>query len=465
MSMATPGPKAGRGCWTEPGACSALCQLILQDWPIRDRLHQEVRRRAPLPMSVYRHHIAPFLRIEAPLPGMLYAFGGRNRRVGPLESVEMLDTWHGVWVPCPPMPRRRAGSAAAPLLAGSIMVLGGYDERGIVEGLLASCDVFDPIKELWTKDGCANMMRARWGHGACSLNGFVYAVGGCSLRAHATPVESSMETLRSCECYDPVQNRWGPINPMFVPRSGCRAVTLCNKYVAAVGGCDDVFGQALTQASVELFDVVTRQWTLLQESLASPRTSAAVSALDDENILVAGGAPSHSHSEIFRVLVREVEVKKASPVQLKSPGMPERRMGCQATVLELPRRCFSKLQQEPPVVLRTQATISDSEEEPPVAELVENEGHSPTGPRWEDQVAAAKAQPSQGFRRCVLVVGGECQDPDPAGHPSRVLQLNSCAGLDLETFSWLDTTFMPQMQTPRTTMALCQGHGRVAPLR
>merc|ERR1719454_903394 len=85
--------------------------------------------RAPLPPALYSEHVAPFLRFESPLPNMLYAIGGRNRRKGPVDTVEMFETWHGRWVQCPPMPRRRAGSAAASLPDGRLLVIGGYDER------------------------------------------------------------------------------------------------------------------------------------------------------------------------------------------------------------------------------------------------------------------------------------------------------------------------------------------------
>eukprot|EP00971_Amphidinium_carterae_P129197 2559157-Amphidinium_carterae.1 len=48
-----------------------------------------------LPQAIYTQ-IAPFLRFVDPLPNQLYAVGGRNQQQGPLNTVEMFDSWHGV---------------------------------------------------------------------------------------------------------------------------------------------------------------------------------------------------------------------------------------------------------------------------------------------------------------------------------------------------------------------------------
>ncbi|CAJ1404449.1 unnamed protein product [Effrenium voratum] len=150
-------------------------------------------------------------------------------------------------VPGPSMPKRRAGSAAAVLDDGRMMIIGGYTEQGIAQGLLASCDVFDPATEQWTEDGAAPLSRARWGHGCACLQGKVYVVGGCSLQLEAQAQEAFMVTLRHCEIYLPKENRWIATAPLQIARSGTRVVALDDSHLAAIGGCDDVFGRAETQ--------------------------------------------------------------------------------------------------------------------------------------------------------------------------------------------------------------------------
>merc|ERR1719210_1946469 len=112
-----------------------------------DRKGNPHRVHMSLPPCIYSEGIAPFLRFDKPLRNQLYAVGGRNQQQDPLDTVEMFDTWNGRWVTCPSMLARRAGCAAATLPNGRLLVVGGYDQRGIVEGLLGTCEVFDPAKQ------------------------------------------------------------------------------------------------------------------------------------------------------------------------------------------------------------------------------------------------------------------------------------------------------------------------------
>mmetsp|Transcript_89854 Transcript_89854/g.288050 ORF Transcript_89854/g.288050 Transcript_89854/m.288050 type:complete len:423 (+) Transcript_89854:364-1632(+) len=293
---------------------------------------------------------------------MLYAFGGRNHRHGSLDSVEMLDTWHGRWVPCPPMPARRAGGAAAVLPSGKIVVVGGYDERGIVDGLLERCDVYDPVRRRWEENAVAPMTRARWGHGCATLRGLVYAVGGCSLQegrhVRDAPREAFMETLKACEVYHPKENVWRPCAPLQIARSGSRVVAIGDRHLLAVGGCDDVFGQAETQPTAELFDVAIGRWSVLKSRLSQPRTTAAVAAVDGGRVVVFGGAPSLASAEVYHVPQSVLGGSNAGGSSSSSGGgggpvdrsseedcevqghllanLPVGRMGCQAAAISLP---------------------------------------------------------------------------------------------------------------------------------
>eukprot|EP00406_Dinophysis_acuminata_P019920 CAMPEP_0179345318 /NCGR_PEP_ID=MMETSP0797-20121207/71979_1 /TAXON_ID=47934 /ORGANISM="Dinophysis acuminata, Strain DAEP01" /LENGTH=404 /DNA_ID=CAMNT_0021059797 /DNA_START=15 /DNA_END=1229 /DNA_ORIENTATION=+ len=290
-------------------------------------------------MSVQRRGCA-IPSFDAPLPNQLYAIGGRDQQQEPLETVEMFDTWHGRWVSCPGMLQRRAGCGAAPLPSGQLLVAGGYNERGIVKGLLASCEAFVPALQAWTRD-CAALRRARWGHGCASLGGLIYAVGGCSIRTGAPLHEDFMETLRDCEVYDPEENTWSPSASLHVARAGARVVPINNRYLAAVGGCDDVFGRAETLASVEIYHPSMMRWVQLNLRLSNPRTTAAVAALDDHRIMVFGGAPSLSSAEVYKVpesVGDDAEEQSAEPCSEGALicSMAEGRMGCQAAVLDLP---------------------------------------------------------------------------------------------------------------------------------
>lgn len=389
--------------WADPGACDAICQLILDDRKMGPDEGAHFRRRKALPPFLYAEAIAPFLRFDSLLPNMLYAFGGRNQEQGPLDTVEMFNSWHGCWVPCPPMPTRRAGSAAAVLDDGRIMVIGGYNEKGIAQGLLASCDVFDPSKQQWLEGGAAPLARARWGHGCAVLENKVYVVGGCSLQPEAQAQEAFMVTLRCCEVYSPEKDRWSPCAPLQIARSGSRVVSLGKNRLAAIGGCDDVFGRAETQPTLELFDLASKQWSVLERRLLNPRTTAAAVALDDSRLLVIGGAPSLSTAEIYHVCEGD-DLPEGSQSIL---DLPEGRMGCQAALLSLP--------------------------------------------------AVGQTYPLANCP-CAVIIGGERCDEESADF-SRIRQFSSVPVFDPETCQWRQDQVMPPLPAARTAVAVCVGSG------
>ncbi|CAE7434612.1 Enc1 [Symbiodinium natans] len=305
------------------------------------------------------------------------------------------------------MPTRRAGSAAALLDDGRMMIIGGYDERGIAEGLLASCDIFDPVAGAWIEDGAAPLPRSRWGHGCASLQGKVYVVGGCSLQLDAPSQESFMETLRQCDIYLPKENRWIPTAPLQIARSGTRVVALGSRVLTAIGGCDDVFGRAETQPTVELYDVENQHWSVLQHRLTHPRTTAGAAAIDGKALLVVGGAPSYSTVEVYRVQTA-ADAGFAAREGEKVADLSDGRMGCQAAVLALP----------------------SPEKTYPVVE-----------------------------RRCVVVVGGERCDEDVPEY-QRIKQLAGVPVYDTQLGQWRKDDIVPPLPCPRTAVAVCVGLAR-----
>lgn len=416
------GPRRSR--WVDRHACSAICALILDDRRAGWEAFHTPSRRRPLPPWLYAEQIAPFLRFDDLLPNMLYIMGGRSHPEI-LNTVEMFDTWHGRWLKCPTMPTARAGCAAAPLPDGRIIIVGGYDEQGIVQGLLASCDIYNPRKQIWEEEGTApRLRRARWGHGCAALGGKIYAVGGCSLQRDAQPQEAFMETLRDCEVYSPQacssiassggKGRWQQIAPLQVPRSGSRVVTLepasgqAARYLAAVGGCDDIFGRAETQPSVELFDSQVGSWFLLPRQLEMPRTTAAVVATASRELLVVGGAPSLMSAEMFRVSLPGEATNEQRASDRIEP-MAEGRMGCQAALLRLPAK-------------------------------------GSTYPLSTSQ--------------CVAIVGGERCNDGSEDWLLRSKQYSSVPVYDLKLGIWRDDV-VPPMSTERTAAAICVASGYV----
>ncbi|CAJ1367174.1 unnamed protein product [Effrenium voratum] len=303
----------------------------------------------------------------------------------------------------PEMLEKRSGCAASALPGGTLLVVGGYDERGIVSGLLDTCEIFDPATQEWRLSE-ARLQRPRWGHGCAYLAGKVFCAGGCSRRDGSPAHEVYMETLRTCEVYDPSRDRWDPFPDLKIARAGARVVVIGDQHLAVVGGCDDVFGRAELLNSVELLDIHAGTWVLLNPLLRAPRTTAAVAALDDRSILVMGGAPSLATAELFTVFSKPA---RQGEDDHQVCTLSEGRMGCQAACLRLP-----------------------------------SEGK--TFPICD--------------RQCVVVVGGENGDDDN-DNPSR--QFSSVLVYDVAAGRWLKEGSFPELPTTRTAMALCVGPGLI----
>ena len=294
-------------------------------------------------------------------PGQLYAVGGRinpHHVTGgsPVSTVEMFDAWHGKWVTCPDMLQCRAACGAAALPDGRLLVTGGYDARGIQEGLLASCEIFDPVAGAWTP-ASSDMSEARWGHGCASLGNLVYAVGGCSVRPEAPFHGDCMEPLRSVEAYDAATGCWAPCAQLHVPRSGARLAALDDRHLAAIGGCNDGSGpNSATLTSVEIFDSQVGHWALLGRTLSVGRSTAGVAAIGGEEVLAevyrvpleekkeeattsasaAAAAPQAGNGAYSKDGHPDAGQQQSRQEPLPIQALAEGRQGCQAVTMMLP---------------------------------------------------------------------------------------------------------------------------------
>jgi len=314
------------------------------------------------------------------------------------------------------MPNKRAGCAAAVLPDARIMVLGGYDDRGTHDGVLSDCDVYDPFTGKWSARACPNLLRGRWGLGCAVIDDQVYAVGGCAPATDSEVATTRMKTLRSCEMYLFGSDQWRRVAPLQLARAGARVLSLKHRYLVAIGGCPDVFtssGAAAAVDSLEIFDRQTGSWTLLQTKLATPRTCAAVAAINDNQLLIAGGESADVTSSVELCQLNfaddrigiDTQISEAPVSTSKIIGsLPEARMGCQAALLHLPP-------------------------------------HGSTFPLNN--------------HRCMIIVGGEGRNDAPS-------ELFTCI-YDIETAKWRESSLFPATLASRTAAAVCVGKGKAVP--
>ena len=180
------------------------------------------------------------------------------------------------WDELPAMPTPR-GAPAGAAVGNELYVTGGTQFRAarLGEFVLPTVEIFDLATGRWRRG--PDMHEGRHHHGAATLNGRLYAVGG---RGTADFSMSGAERL------DPRTGTWERL-PQLPQGSGGLAVVAGGGRVIAISGGDDDEGW-VTPATWAL-DPVTLHWTRLPD-LRRPRHGHAAAAAAG-GVFVFGGAP------------------------------------------------------------------------------------------------------------------------------------------------------------------------------
>ncbi|KAF6035119.1 KLHL4 [Bugula neritina] len=185
------------------------------------------------------------------LEGPIYAIGGHDGWQY-LNSVERWDMQSKKWSYVSPMNNARGTAAVAVLSKSRIYVCGGRDGSSC----LRSLESFDPHTNKWTL--LAPMNRRRGGLGLAALNGYLYAVGG-----HDCPAQSKQSNslhgsrFNCCERYDPATDQWTIISQSLSTPKDAIGVCVLGDKLYCVGGYD---GQKHLR-EVESFDPSEEKWS------------------------------------------------------------------------------------------------------------------------------------------------------------------------------------------------------------
>lgn len=231
------------------------------------------------------HHTATTLS-----DGRVLVAGGRSQSATEtLASTELYEPATNTWKRGPPMTTARAGHTATALLDGRVLVVGGTAPAADGSSrfdALASAEVFDPKRNIWTVVGA--LAEARNGHTATRLDdGSVLVIGG----ARPTHVH-----LTSVERFDPSTNTFSPRRPLAQGRWLHEAVALKDGSVVVLGGrSNQSVGDAGTRVpkpgfavpTVERYDATNGVWHPVPE-MTEPRQRTAVVS-DGDRVIVFGG--------------------------------------------------------------------------------------------------------------------------------------------------------------------------------
>jgi len=204
----------------------------------------------------------------------LFVTGGY---VLPMKQVDAFDLPAGVAVKVAPLPTPRYYHGAASV-GGVLYVVGGDDGLRF----LASMHVYIPQVNEWY--ATASMSTPRSFLGVCAFEEKVYAIGGYSGSAW----------LASAESYDPTTKTWTSIASMTMKRGG-HAVGVLGGQVYAIGGYDG----ASDFSSVERYDPKTNKWSAVH-AMETPRVYLSVGVVG-EKLYAIGGVDE-------RAVLKSVEV-------------------------------------------------------------------------------------------------------------------------------------------------------------
>lgn len=216
---------------------------------------------------------------------VLVAGGG----VGALASTaaELFDPKAQTWSKVAALTTARRGHAAVLMEDGRVLVTGGLSEGAP----LASAEVYDPAKRAWTS--VRPMSVPRLGHTLTLLDdGRVLVAGGSALdAAESAGGGQTIRAVATAELFDPATGTWAPTGSMGAARFEHTATRLRDGRVVMVGGLGAAGGAGTTSplASTEIYDVAAGAF-VSSTNLADPRANHAAVLLEDDSVLVTGGA-------------------------------------------------------------------------------------------------------------------------------------------------------------------------------
>jgi Kelch motif len=182
--------------------------------------------------------------------GAIYAIGGVDAGGNALSSVERLDPVTHVWSAVASMPTARSGLAAC-AVGDNIYAIGGQDNGGAP---LTTVEVFNRVSGTWNATPLPGLSHGRTKLAASAgPGGLIYAIGGLSSTAPATPATDVYSWNQS------TASTWLTVSPSLASATGLLAAALGpDGRVYAVGGNTTV-GNSAAAAAAEVYTTAVAQ--------------------------------------------------------------------------------------------------------------------------------------------------------------------------------------------------------------
>lgn len=220
-------------------------------------------------------HTATMLR-----SGKVLVVGGTDMDGRALSSNEIFDPQKNMWAAVPPMSVGRTEHTATLLADGRVLVAGGFGEPPPTSEVLATAEIYDPLRNRWTAAASMHIGRAR--QTATLLdNGDVLVVGG----TESGPSGSGLTSALGAEMYDPRRNAWMTIGDGTHAVNGHSASRLPDGRVVVIGG---FLGDGCPELPTRVYNPQLGNWTA-GTSMKNGRWGHTATSLPGGKILVLGG--------------------------------------------------------------------------------------------------------------------------------------------------------------------------------
>ncbi|KTG11279.1 hypothetical protein AUR64_04970 [Haloprofundus marisrubri] len=239
------------------------------------------RSVAALPQAL--HHVKAVTH-----QGQILVFGGYTEEEKSVATTYAYDPQNDSWEKRARMPTSR-GAPTAEMVGGKAYVAGGYTKGGLVGGLKATLEIYDPQADKWSKG--PDMPTARNHLTSGSTGGKLYVVGGRS---------EFGEEMSANEVFDPQANEWTELTPMPSERGGVNGCAMGGK-IFVLGG-EKPEG---TQATVEAYDPQSDSWEQYPD-MPEGRHGLGVAPIGGQLYAVSGGPePGKEYSSTLWRLAAE----------------------------------------------------------------------------------------------------------------------------------------------------------------
>ena len=133
---------------------------------------------------------------------------------------------------------------------GRAYAIGGWGKK--------STECLSHLNGKWEKS--RSMKTSRYHFASVSCNGFIYAIGGLS--SEKSEISGiSIDTEKSVEMYNPIENSWVDVKPMNIERSGHSACVVQDK-IFVVGGKN---AENKFVHEIECYDPTREDWSIVGE--------------------------------------------------------------------------------------------------------------------------------------------------------------------------------------------------------